>query len=146
MRSRPLVLVVMTLVLMHQVIAGVFAGGTILCISGSGGVALQPVGMTCCLAHGTHQTEDACCAEDASFACKVERSVDCQGCTDHLVSMQPTLPSHALDLALPSSIPTLIAVIPWPAVNLSSWASSVWHGPERAPPALRFLSTVILRC
>jgi hypothetical protein len=146
MRSRPLVLVVMTLVLMHQMIAGVFAGGTILCISSAGGIALQPMGMTCCVVHGSQQSADACCAEDATAACVAARAVDCQGCTDHMVAMQPTLPPHAIDLALPASLPTVIAVIPWPTLNRSPRVAAVWHGPERATPALRFLSTVILRC
>ena len=145
MTSRPVLFAVMTLVLLHQLVAGVFAGGTILCI-GTGGVALQPVGMTCCAVHGPQMTADACCADDVTTTCQIAPPADCQGCTDHLVSMQPTLPPLVLDLALPPSAPVLIALIPWPSVHAPRVSSTVRHGPERSPPPLRFLSTIVLRC
>lgn len=146
MTSRPVLFVVMMLVLLHQLVAGVFAGGTILCISGAGGVALQPVGMTCCTAHGPQATADACCADDATRTCNITPPADCQGCMDHVVSMQPTLPPHAMDLALPRSAPVLIALIPWPSVHAQRASATIRHGSERVPPPLRLLSTVILRC
>lgn len=146
MRSRPALIAVMTLVLLHQLVAGVFAGGTILCISGAGGVALQPVGMTCCAVHGPRVSADACCAEEDS-SCELASAKDCQGCIDHLVAMQPTLPPHAVDLALPPSASTLVAVIAWPSPMASVWTCRPWHDPQRSPPPpLAFLSTIILRC
>lgn len=146
MRSRPVVIAVMALVLLQQLVAGVFAGGTVLCISGAGGVALQPVGMTCCAVHGPQATVDSCCPENAT-TCEAGSSNDCHGCTDHVVSMPPTLPPHALDVALPPPMLTVIAVIPWPSPTIAAPSFAVRHGPERSPPRpLRFLSTVILRC
>lgn len=145
MRSRPVVIAVMALMLLHQVVAGVFAGGTVLCISSAGGVALQPVGMTCCAVHGPQRTADPCCAEDAAKTGQNLVSTDCHGCTDHVVSMQPTLPPHAMDLALPPSTPVLIAVIAWPSPTMERAPSTAWHAPDRSPPPLHFLSTVVLR-
>lgn len=144
MTSRPVLYAVMALVLLHQLVAGVFAGGTILCI-GSSGVALQPVGMTCCTVHGPQLTTDACCADDATTTCQIAPATDCQGCTDHLVSVQPTLPPPALDLALPPSTPVVIAVISWPSATTPRAPATARHAPARSPPPLHFLSTVVLR-
>lgn len=144
MTSRPVLFVVMTLVLLHQLVAGVFAGGTILCI-GTGGIALQPMGMTCCTVHGPQLTADACCADDTTKTCQIAPPADCQGCTDHLVSLQPMLPPHAMDLALPPSTPVLIAVMAWPSAKTERVSSTARYAPARSPPPLQFLATVVLR-
>lgn len=147
MTSRSVLYAVMSLVLLHQLVAGVFGGGTILCMKSTGGVALQTINMTCCAVHGPQVTAAACCADDPRKICPTAPSTGCQGCTDYLVSMQPTLPPQAPDLALPQSAPVVIALIPWPSLTTKRVSSAVRrHGLERLPSPLRSLSTVVLRC
>ena len=148
---RPLAIAVITLVLLHQLVAGVFAGGTVLCISRSGDVALQPAGMTCCSVHRAGAAEDACCADDACEPTTPNGAVvvgadDCSGCTDHTMLSLPTLPPHADMVAHPVSVPLLIAVLPWRNNVPTRTVMTTTKAPDRAPPPLRFLNTVILRC
>lgn len=149
MKSRSTVLALMALVLMHQLIAGVFAGGTVLCIGSSGGVALQPVGLTCCADPASHAANDPCCADDVpgnGDNCVVSIPVSgCEGCTDHELTSPPTLRPHAYDVALPTATPAVIVVIEWPVVSTGARNLDV-RRTDRAPPPLSFLSTVILRC
>ena len=45
MITRLATLALVSLVLLHQTLAGVFGGGTVLCVGGANGLAVQPVGM-----------------------------------------------------------------------------------------------------
>lgn len=147
MSSRPGVFAVMILVLVHQLVAGVFAGGTILCLGGAGGIALQPVGVTCCATDAVPTTADHCCADDVIDHCNVAAAPGgCEGCSDHDLTAATTLAALFWDMALPTTAPRVIAVITWPAIAAPVRNLGAQRSADRAPPPLAFLSTVILRC
>ena len=139
-------LALVSLVLLHQVFAGVFVGGTVLCIGGDGGFAVQPVGMTCCATHaaGTATAADPCCDEDAP-ACPTATTPACHGCTDYLLTVQIALPASDAPVALPPSSLVVIGLLDWPDVSAERLVNDQWVD-DRTPPPLAFLRTVILRC
>lgn len=136
-----------SLVLLHQVFAGVFVGGTVLCIGSAVGFAVQPAGMTCCATHaaGTATAAEPCCADDAPAACPTAAVPTCEGCTDYLLTVQIALPASDAPVALPPSQPVLIALLVWPDISEARLADDRWVN-DRASPPLAFLKTVVLRC
>ena len=149
MITRLATLALVSLVLLHQVFAGVFGGGTVLCVGGAGGFAVQPVGMTCCATHaaGTAAVADPCCPDDATAnACSAVSTTTCAGCTDYVLTTRPTLPPAAVaSLAASSSQPVVIALVVWPEVFAVRTINDRWVS-DRAPPPLAFLRTIVLRC
>lgn len=153
MITRVVTLVLISLVLFHQVFAGVFVGGTVLCVGGASGFAVQPVGMTCCTAHaaGSAVAADPCCDTNADSdggalaGCPVVTSPACDGCTDYLLTVQIALPAPDALEALPPPALVVIAVLEWPAVSAAEVVHDQWVD-DRAPPPLAFLRTVVLRC
>lgn len=145
MMTRLATLALFSLVLLHQVFAGVFVGGTVLCIGGDGGFAMQPVGMTCCATHaaGTATAADPCCDDDAP-ACPTATTPACHGCTDHLLTLQIAVPASHAPAALPASPLVVIGLVNWPEVSAAHLVVDRWVD-DRAPP-LAFLRTVVLRC
>lgn len=145
MITRLATLALVSLVLLHQVFAGVFVGGTVLCIGGVGGFAVQPVGMTCCTSHaaGTTAATDPCCENDAP-TCPTATTPACDGCTDYLLTVQIALPASDAPVALPASPLVVIDWLDWPEVSAARLVSDHWVN-DRAPP-LAFLRTVVLRC
>jgi hypothetical protein len=165
MKSRSSV-ALMTVVLMYQIFAGTYGGGTVLCVGGANGLALLSSGANCCALHMKAAIPDACCASDVTVACEKDVAVhdngvdgtatalammnpnDCLGCTDHELRTQPFLPPSEVsdDVAIPS--PVMVTTLSWPVCTaLFSPLDSRRNG-ER-PPSLRILqmwSTVILRC
>lgn len=143
-------LVLVSLVLLHQVFAGVFAGGTVLCVGGASGFAVQPLGMTCCTAHaaGTAAAADPCCDTDGGALAgrAVVTSPACDGCTDYLLTVQIALPAPDALVALPPPALVVIAVLEWPAVSSAAEVVDDQWVDDRAPPPLAFLRTVVLRC
>ena len=133
---------VVSLVLLHQVFAGVFASGTVLCVGGAGGFSVQPVGMTCCATHaaGTATAADPCCDDDAPTTCPTATAPACKGCTDYLLTVQIALPTSHAPVALSPPSLVVIALLDWPAVSAVRWVN------DRASPPLAFLRTVVLRC
>ena len=145
---RPAIFAMIALVLLHQLVAGIFAGGTVLCVGSSNGIALQPVGLTCCTSPSSHPTVVACCADDASAAqgCPASKLIDgCDGCTDHELAAADTLRPQIDQIALPMPLPAVVAWIHWPPITASPYRADV-RRTDRSPPPLSFLSTVILRC
>lgn len=140
-------LALVSLVLLHQVFAGVFVGGTVLCVGGASGFAVQPVGMTCCATHaaGTATTADPCCDDDALTACPSATAPACDGCTDYLLTVQIALPASDATVALPPSSLAVIALLDWPEISAARSVYDRWVN-DRASPPLAFLRTVILRC
>ena len=139
-------LALVSLVLLHQVFAGVFVGGTVLCIGGASGFAVQPVGMTCCATHGagTASAADPCCDDDAPSACPTAAAPACDGCTDYLLTVQIALPATDAPVALPASPLVVIGLLDWPEVSSARLVYDRRVN-DRAPP-LAFLRTVVLRC
>lgn len=138
-------LALVSLVLLHQVFAGVFVGGTVLCVGGAGGFAVQPVGMTCCTSHaaGTANAADPCCNDDAP-ACPTATTAACDGCTDYLLTVQIALPASDAPVALLASPLVVIDLLNWPEVSAARLVYDRWVN-DRASP-LAFLRTVVLRC
>ena len=141
-------LALVSLVLIHQVFAGVFGGGTVLCVGGAGGFAVQPVGLTCCATHaaGTAAVADPCCPDETSASCLAVSTATCAGCTDYILTTHPTLPPAAVaSLVAISSPPVVIALVVWPEVSTARTINDRWVS-DRAPPPLAFLRTIVLRC
>jgi hypothetical protein len=156
----------MIVVLMYQIFAGTYGGGTVLCVGGANGLALLPSGTNCCALHMKAAILDTCCASGVAIACEKDIGVyaigldgtaafqamvnpnDCLGCTDHELRIQPFIQSSHVgdDVALPP--PVMVTTLSWPVCTaLFSPMDSRRNG-ER-PPSLRILrmwSTVILRC
>lgn len=148
MIARIVTLALISLVLIHQVFAGVFVGGTVLCVGGANGFAVQPLGMTCCTSHaaGTAAAADPCCDTDAGApaGCPSTTTPACDGCTDFLLTVQVALLAPDVLVALPPSPLVVIAVLEWPDVSTASVVDDQWVD-DRAPPPLAFLRTVVLR-
>ena len=142
MITRLATLALVSLVLLYQVFAGVFVGGTVLCVSGAGGFAVQPVGMTCCTSHAA-ATADPCCDDDAP-ACPTATAAACEGCTDFLLTVQIALPAFDAPVALPASPLVVIDRLNWPEVSAARLVYDRWAN-DRASP-LAFLRTVVLHC
>lgn len=147
MNVRLAALALVSIVLLHQVFAGVFAGGTVLCIGGAGGFAVQPVGMTCCATHaaGTATAADPCCADDAPVACPIVAAPACDGCTDYVLTAHSSLLAPQATFALPPSHVVVIALLVWPEVSAVPMVNDRWVN-DRTPPPLAFLRTIVLRC
>ncbi len=139
-------LALVSIVLLHQCFAGVFAGGTVLCMGGAGGFAVQPIGMSCCATHaaGTTTAADPCCDEDARAACPTATASACDGCTDYQMTVQISLPAASAPMALASPL-VVIDWWDWPEVTAVHQVYDRWINQRTSPP-LAFLRTVILRC
>ena len=154
-------LALIIVVLVYQMFAGAYGGGTVLCVGGAHGLKLLPSGSNCCALHAKAVVPDACCATAVVAECENTLGVDgtvasqamvnpndCLGCTDYELRTQPFMQTSQVyyDVALLS--PVIIAKLSWPVyvAALSPWEPR--RSGER-PPSLRILrmwSTVILRC